>query len=191
MIEKICHFASYFSVLLSLQQRCRRTTKLVIWKQLLSDIFNPSFVSKWVSAPLTNKKRKSHDTLRGVASLIKERQKTTRDKCRFYTFRKVFKLSSKSKNYKYISQYWNNVKMTNSTFPVIHGLEHPLIVGLLYEDPVTTHTVRGVVSESLLHRHAGLISLIKNKSEASAGWDFMRLPLLPIPWNTATQCGIL
>lgn len=46
--------------------------------------------------------------------------------------------------------------MTNSTFPVVHGLEHPLVVGLLYEDHVTAYTVRGVVSESLLHGHAGV-----------------------------------
>lgn len=39
-----------------------------------------SLFSKWVSAKLTNKKRKSHDTLRGVVRLIKGRQKTTTDK---------------------------------------------------------------------------------------------------------------
>lgn len=56
----------------------------------------------------------------------------------------------------------------NSTFPVIHGLQHPLVVGFLNEDPVTTHTVRRVVSESLLHRYAGVISKIQNRTEASA-----------------------
>lgn len=58
--------------------------------------------------------------------------------------------------------------MIHSTFPVIHGLEHPLVIGVLYENPVTTHTVRGVVSESLFHCYAGLISMIQNRTEASA-----------------------
>lgn len=82
--------------------------------------------------------------------------------------------------------------MTNSTFPVIHGLEHPLVVRFLYENPVTTHTVRGVVSESLLHRHAGVNSVIKKKTEATAGSDvvyFMRLLLMAC--NTASECVIL
>lgn len=54
---------------------------------------------------------------------------------------------------------------------MIHGLEHPLVEGVFYEDPVTTHTVRGVVSKSLLH--ADVNSVIKNKKEASAGLEAM------------------
>lgn len=59
--------------------------------------------------------------------------------------------------------------MTDSTFPVIRGLQHPLVVRVLDEDPVTAHTVRGVVSESLLHLHAGSASLITNATLTSAG----------------------
>lgn len=81
--------------------------------------------------------------------------------------------------------------MTNSTFPVIHGLEHPLVVRFLYENPVTTHTVRGVVSESLLHRHAGVNSVIKKKQKPlqvqmlSTLWDFFLWPatLLQSAWS--------
>lgn len=61
---------------------------------------------------------------------------------------------------------------TNSTFSVVHGPEHPLVVGLLYEHPITTHTIRGVGSESLLHRHA--VSY-QNHTEASAGSEAMML----------------
>lgn len=45
----------------------------------------------------------------------------------------------------------------NSTFPVLHGPEHPLVVGVLHEDPVTTHAVRGVGSESRIHRPAAAL----------------------------------
>lgn len=64
--------------------------------------------------------------------------------------------------------HWNsnNVKMEDCTFPVIHVPEHPLVVGLLHEHPVTPHTVGGAVLGSALHLCAGLIT---NKSEASAG----------------------
>lgn len=61
---------------------------------------------------------------------------------------------------------------TNSTFSVVHGPEHPLVVGLLYEHPITTHTIRGIGSESLLHRHA--VSY-QNHTEASAGSEAMML----------------
>lgn len=61
---------------------------------------------------------------------------------------------------------------TNSTFSVVHGPEHPLVVGLLYEHPITTHTIRGVGSESLLHCHA--VSY-QNHTEASAGSEAMML----------------
>jgi len=49
----------------------------------------------------------------------------------------------------------HSVKGT-STFPVV--LERPLIGGFLYEDPVAAYAVGGVVSESPLHRHGGLLS---------------------------------
>lgn len=60
---------------------------------------------------------------------------------------------------------------TNCTFPVIHNLEHPLVVGVLDEDPVTTQAVGRVVSESVLHRHPGDISGIRTPTETSAGWE--------------------
>lgn len=68
---------------------------------------------------------------------------------------------------------------------MIHGPEHPLVVRLLYEDPVTADTIRGVVSKSLLHRHADVNSVIKNKTELCRfRGDAVYFPLLPIAWNT-------
>lgn len=88
------------------------------------------------------------------------------------------------------------MNVINSTFPVVHGLEHPLVVGLLYEDHVTAYTVRGVVSESLLHGHAGvnLSDQTLNRRLCRFGGNVvycMRLPLLLIAWNAASHCGIL
>lgn len=56
---------------------------------------------------------------------------------------------------------------------MIHGPEHPLVVRLLYEDPVTADTIRGVVPESLLHRHADVNAVIQNKTEQAAGLEAM------------------
>lgn len=75
--------------------------------------------------------------------------------------------------------------MAGSTFPVIHGFEHPLIGWLLYEDPVAAHTVRGRVSESPLHRHAGLISESHNKS---AGWETLRRLLSETSPSSLRHC---
>ena len=55
------------------------------------------------------------------------------------------------------------------TFPVVHNPEHPLVVGVLDEDPVTTQAVGRVLSESVLHRQPGEISEIRTPPEASAG----------------------
>ncbi len=66
------------------------------------------------------------------------------------------------------------------------------VVRVLYEDHVTAYTVRGVVSESLLHRHAGFISVISNESEEEMLSNFMSRPLLLlVAWNAAALCGIL
>lgn len=50
----------------------------------------------------------------------------------------------------------------HATFPVFHHTDPSVAAGVVDEDPVPAHAVRGVRSESLLHCHAAVLALNKS-----------------------------
>lgn len=71
----------------------------------------------------------------------------------------------KNKQKKSICIQCYSARAGHSTFPVFHDTDYSMVVGVLDEHPVTAHTVRWVVSESLLHRHAGVLSAIRTEQQ--------------------------
>lgn len=71
----------------------------------------------------------------------------------------------KNKQKKSICIQCYSARAGHSTFPVFHDTDDSVVVGVLDEHPVTAHTVRWVVSESLLHRHAGVLSAIRTEQQ--------------------------
>ena len=57
-----------------------------------------------------------------------------------------------------------------ATFPVFHDTDYSVVAGVLHEHSVTAHTVRWVVSESLLRRHAGILSAFRAGTAACSGF---------------------
>lgn len=77
----------------------------------------------------------------------------------------------------------------HSTFSVFHNTDYSVVAGVLDEHPVTARTVRWVVSESLLHRHVGVLLAITTGTAACTGWDAVSVNLWELLFSSDAYSG--